>query len=79
MATIVNIHQAKTHLSRFVEEAAAGAEIIIARAGRPVARLVPIASAARPKRLGLLKGKFKVPNDFNHPLPESVLNEFEGK
>ena len=79
MATIVNIHQAKTHLSRFVEEVAAGAEIIIAKAGKPVARLVPIAPAARPKRLGLLKGKFKVPNDFNRPLPGSVLNKFEGK
>lgn len=54
--TIVNIHEAKTHLSRLVDEVAAGAEIIIAKAGKPMARLAPIAVPVRKKRLGLLKG-----------------------
>ena len=62
----VNIHEAKTHLSRFVDEAAAGEEIIIARAGKPVARLVPLASQAeRPRTLGLGRGRFTLPQDFN--------------
>ena len=63
--TTVNIHEAKTHLSRLVDEVAAGAEIIIAKAGKPMARLAPLAAPVRKKRLGLLKGKIKVPDDFN--------------
>jgi prevent-host-death family protein len=62
----VNIHEAKTHLSRLVEQAAAGAEIVIAKAGRPVARLMPLAEATRkPRKLGILAGKFKVPDDID--------------
>lgn len=76
---IVNLHQAKTHLSRLVEEAAGGNEIVIAKAGKPVARLVPLERVARPKRLGLLKGKISIPEDFNAPLPEEVLALFEGR
>ncbi len=79
MSKSVNIHDAKTHLSRLVDEAAAGREVIIARAGKPVARLVALSSGASPKSLGLLKGKIKVPDDFNAPLPASVLTLFEGK
>lgn len=79
MATTVNIHEAKTHLSRLVDEVAAGAEIIIAKAGKPMARLAPISAPARKKRLGLLKGKIKVPEDFNAPLDEQTLATFEGK
>ena len=79
MATMVNIHDAKTHLSRLVEEAAAGAEIIIAKAGKPMARLLPISAPARKKQLGLLKGRIKVPDDFNAPLDEGTLAEFEGR
>jgi prevent-host-death family protein len=75
----VNIHAAKTQLSRLVEEAAAGQEIIIARAGRPVARLVPLASPARQKQLGLLRGKIRVSADFNAPLPDDLLDAFEGR
>jgi prevent-host-death family protein len=77
--SIINIHEAKTHLSRIVEEVAAGAEVIIAKAGKPMARLTPLAGVKRPKKLGLLKGKIKVPDDFNAPLPEEVLADFEGR
>lgn len=75
----VNIHAAKTHLSRLVDRVAAGAEIVIAKAGRPVARLVPFEPAPRTKRLGLLKGRVHVPADFNAPLPDDVLDLFEGR
>jgi prevent-host-death family protein len=79
VSTIINIHEAKTHLSRIVDEVAAGAEVIIAKAGKPMARLMPIESAERPKKLGLLKGKVKVPDDFNAPLPDDVLADFEDR
>jgi prevent-host-death family protein len=77
--TTVNIHEAKTHLSRLVDEVAAGAEIIIAKAGKPMARLSPISMSIRKKRLGLLKGKIKVPDDFNAPLDDETLSAFEGR
>ena len=76
---IINIHEAKTHLSRIVDEVAAGAEVVIAKAGKPMARLVPLTTTARPRKLGLLKGRIHVPDDFNEPLPEGVLKEFEGR
>jgi prevent-host-death family protein len=79
MSSIVNIHDAKTHLSRIIDEVAAGAEVIIAKAGKPMARLVPIAAPAKQKRLGLLKGKIKIPDDFNAPLDEEILKSFEGR
>lgn len=79
MATVINIHQAKTHLSRIVDEAAAGREVIIAKAGRKVARLVPIDSKPRPKRFGGLKGRVKVPDGFNAPLDAAVIATFEGR
>jgi prevent-host-death family protein len=75
----VNIHAAKTHLSRLVDAAAAGEEILIARAGRPVARLVPLheAAPAPRRRLGQLAGQVRVPADFDAPLPEDVQAGFE--
>jgi len=76
----VNIHAAKTHLSRLVEEAAAGKEIIIAKAGTPLAKLGPLRPAYRKKRrLGILTGRLKVPADFDAPLPSDVLDAFEGR
>ena len=78
MSRTVNIHEAKTHLSRLVDQAAAGQEVIIARAGKPVARLVPLADVSRPKKLGQLKGQFQVPDDFNAPLDPGALGLFEG-
>lgn len=76
---VLNIHEAKTHLSRIVEEVAAGKEIIIAKAGKPMARLSPIAVSVKKKRLGLLKGRIKISEDFNAPLPDEVLAGFEGR
>jgi prevent-host-death family protein len=73
----INIHQAKTQLSRIVEEVAAGQEVIIAKAGRPVARLVPLKAAPKKRKLGILKGKLKIHEDFDAPLPESILKSFE--
>jgi prevent-host-death family protein len=77
--TTINIHEAKTHLSRLVDEVAAGAEIIIAKAGKPMARLVAISTPVRKKHLGLLKGKIKVPDDFNAPLDDEIVATFEGR
>ena len=75
----VNIHQAKTQLSKLVERASAGEEIIIAKAGRPVARLVPLTRGREPRKPGLLKGRIKVGRDFDAPLPGWLLDAFEGK
>ncbi len=77
----VNIHAAKTQLSRLVEKAAAGEEIIIARAGKPVARLMPLATppALRKRILGRLAGHLTVPADFDKPLPDDVLDAFDGR
>jgi prevent-host-death family protein len=78
MATI-NIYAAKTQLSKLVERAAAGKDVIIARGGKPVARLTRLAAPARKIRFGLLKGKVKIGNDFDAPLPEELIGEFEGR
>jgi prevent-host-death family protein len=74
----VNIHEAKTHLSRLVEDASAGEEIVIAKAGKPMARLVPLEPAGTRRELGVLAGQFDVPEDFDAPLPEDVIADFEG-
>jgi prevent-host-death family protein len=79
MTKVINIRDAKAHLSRLVEQAALGKEIVIAKAGKPMARLVPLQSAPRPKKFGLLKGNIKVPDDFNAPLDPAVLALFTGK
>ena len=75
--TQVNIHEAKTGLSNLIERVEAGEEIIIARAGTPVAKLVALKPGRTRRRLGLLDGKFEIPDDFNRPLPESVQKAFE--
>lgn len=75
----VNIHEAKTHLSRFVDLAAAGEEIIIARAGKPVARLVALqAPEHAPRKLGLGKGHFTLPKDFDALAANEIRTMFEG-
>jgi prevent-host-death family protein len=74
----VNIHEAKTHLSRLIEAVEAGEVVLIARAGRPVARLGPLIPVAQPRRLGALAGRFEVPPDWNAPLPAEVLDTFGG-
>jgi prevent-host-death family protein len=78
--TVVNVHAAKTNFSRLVDQAAAGAEIIIAKAGQPVAKLVPLSAPKREKRrLGLLAGRAIIPADFDAPLPDEVIDAFEDR
>lgn len=74
---VYNIHEAKTHFSRLVKEAAAGREVVIIRAGKVVAKLVPAASGRRRVRFGALKGQLRVPDDFDAPLPEEVRRSFQ--
>ncbi len=69
----INIHEAKTHLSRLVERVEAGEEITLARAGRPVARLVPYRPRQEPRRPGLWRGRVAIGEDFDEPLPEFDL------
>ena len=61
----INIHQAKTHLSRLIEDVASGNEVLIAKGGRPMARLVPLGRDDSPRRPGLLKGKLRIADDFD--------------
>ena len=68
----VTIHEAKTRLSRLLERVALGEEIIIAKAGKPVAKLVAITPSARKFKLGSAKGEFVVPDDVNDPLPKEI-------
>ena len=75
----VNVHEAKTHLSRLLDQAMAGEEIVIMRSGKPLVRLTPLDSAPMARILGTAKGDFVVPDDFNEPLPEAILAEFEGR
>ena len=74
----VNVHEAKTHLSRLIDECERGEDIVIARGGKPAVRLVPIGNDA-PLIIGLLKGQFTIPDDFDDPLPDDILDMFEGK
>ena len=76
---IINIHEAKTHLSRLVDEVSAGEELTIAKAGKPLARLVPIKVAKRVRKPGFLKGKIRIANDFDAPLPSDLIDAFEGR
>ena len=73
----VNIHEAKTHLSRLLRKVAAGEEVVISRAGKPVARLVPLAEPQRPRELGRDRGKIWIADDFDAPLPDDFLAECE--
>lgn len=74
----VNIHQAKTHFSKLVDSAMHGEEIIIAKAGIPVVKLVAIAPVET-RHFGVLKGKIKISKDFDDPLPDDILKDFEGE
>lgn len=73
----VNIHQAKTHFSKLIVSVENGEEVIIARHGKPVAKLVPVSKDITPRRPGSAKGKFKVPSEFFEPLPQDILKAFE--
>jgi prevent-host-death family protein len=72
----VNIHEAKTHLSKLLERVALGEEVVIAKAGTPVAKLVPVASARSKFKFGSAKGQCVVPEDFNDPLPKEIEDLF---
>ena len=77
-ATTVNIHEAKTQLSKLVDAAAAGETVIIAKAGRPVARLVRIDAAYPAQRIGFLAGYGSVPDDFDQLAADEIADLFEG-
>jgi prevent-host-death family protein len=70
MDKVVNIHEAKTHLSRLLERVQAGEEITIAKAGKPIAQLVPVAARAKKRPIGMDRGKIFIREDFDDPLPE---------
>lgn len=72
----VNIHEAKTHLSRLVEQAAAGEDIVIAKSGKPVARLTGLARPAKRRPLGTMKGRIRIRPDFDAPLPPDIAAAF---
>jgi prevent-host-death family protein len=74
----VNIHEAKTHLSRLLKRVAAGEEIVIARAGTPVARLVPLENGRSAREMGFVREGLRVGEDFDAPLPADVLSAFFG-
>lgn len=73
----VNVHEAKTHFSRLLDRALAGEEVIVMKSGKPLVKLVPVESAPATRKLGTAKGDFVVPDDFNAPLPDDILSEFE--
>jgi prevent-host-death family protein len=72
----VNIHEAKTHLSRLLERVRLGEEVIIAKAGKPIAKLIPLDTKPKKRILGSAKGEFVVPDDFNDPLPKEIEDLF---
>ena len=74
----VNVHEAKTHFSKLLQRVAAGEDIVIAKAGKPVARLTALKPKRAPRRLGLAKGKVFVPDDFDAPMPDFEA-EFYGE
>jgi prevent-host-death family protein len=77
----VNIHEAKTHLSRLVEQAADGEGFIIAKAGKPMVKVVPLDARKQPaaRRIGFLDGEFTVPDDFDTMFADEILAMFEGE
>jgi prevent-host-death family protein len=75
----INIYEAKTQLSKLVDQAAAGKDVVIARSGKPVARLTRLENSGSKIRFGILKGKVTAAKDFDAPLPAQVQAEFEGR
>ncbi|TAK78040.1 MAG: type II toxin-antitoxin system Phd/YefM family antitoxin [Gammaproteobacteria bacterium] len=75
---LVNIHDAKTHFSKFINQALKGDEIIIARGGKPLVRLVPYTEETAIRRGGQFRGLIHISDDFNAPLPEEILKHFYG-
>jgi prevent-host-death family protein len=82
MQTQFNIHEAKTRLSQLIEQVEAGGEAVIARAGKPVVRLVRVQERQAPRRLGKLAGRYALPTDDDQPVPEtpdSFIDDLEGR
>jgi prevent-host-death family protein len=77
MSKTVNVHEAKTHLSRLLDRVSQGEEVIIAKAGKPIARLVSVKDRPERRVPGSAKGRIVVGEDFDAPLPEEVLESFE--
>jgi len=75
----VNVHEAKTHLSELLKRVERGEEIVIARAGQPVAKLVPVCNRVEPRQPGGWKGEVWIAPDFDAPLPDDILDAFEGR
>jgi prevent-host-death family protein len=75
----VNTHEAKTHLSRLLRRVAAGEEIVIANRGVPVARLIPVSTKEPKRKLGMYRDTIKIADDFDAPLPDEILEAFEGR
>jgi prevent-host-death family protein len=75
----VNIYQAKTQLSKLVDLASSGTDVVIARAGKPIARLTSLKKEKRVINFGALEGKGWIADDFDAPLPDDLLAQFEGR
>jgi prevent-host-death family protein len=76
---IYNLYEAKTSLSRLVDRAASGEEIILSKAGKPLAKLVPFQRSARPRQPGGWEGRVRISEDFDAPLPPEIQDAFEGR
>ncbi len=77
--SVINIYDAKTQLSKLIEQAAAGKDVVIARGGKPVARLTRLDAPNRKLKFGVLKGKIKLAGDFDAALPDEIVAQFEGR
>jgi prevent-host-death family protein len=76
MTVTVNVHEAKTHFSKLLERVRLGEEVIVAKAGTPVARLVPVETAAKERQPGTAKGMIEIGDDFDAPLPPDIARAF---
>ncbi|MCA9928027.1 MAG: type II toxin-antitoxin system Phd/YefM family antitoxin [Anaerolineales bacterium] len=77
MSSVVNVHEAKTHFSKLIKRVSLGEEIIIAKSGQPVARLVPLKASQSKRVPGSAKGQIWIADDFDAPLPDEILDAFE--
>jgi prevent-host-death family protein len=77
--SIYNLYEAKTALSRLVDRAASGEEIILSKAGKPLAKLVPFQRTTEPRKPGGWEGRMRISEDFDAPLPQEILDAFEGR
>jgi prevent-host-death family protein len=77
MRKVINVEEAKTHLPRLLERVSKGEEIVIAKAGKPVARLIPVVESLERREPGTASGRVAIGDDFDAPLPEEVLETFE--